>query len=96
MARPKGLTFLAREGYRRRRLVDTARILPVVGGLMFLAPILWEAGGPIALSTRVILLFTVWLALVVAAAALAPALRRALGEGAQSEPPDRPGEDPGA
>lgn len=67
--------FLARAEYRRRRLRDAARLLPVVGVLLFLMPILWH-GAPGAPGTARggIYLFVVWGALIAAAAALASAL----------------------
>ncbi len=39
--------FLARHGYRRRRIMDAARVLPVLGAFLFFVPLLWtgEGGG---------------------------------------------------
>lgn len=86
MAPTRPALFLAPAGYRRRRLTDAARLLPILGGLVFLAPLLWERGAETtSLAGRMLALFGVWLALVAAAAALAPALRRA--ETAEKEPP---------
>lgn len=41
MRRPKPPPFLEREVYRQRRLADAARLLPVLGLLLFFLPILW-------------------------------------------------------
>jgi hypothetical protein len=96
MAERRAPVFLARRSYRRRRLIDTARLLPVVGAVLFLVPLLWEAGAPGAagaLAQRAVYIFAVWFALVAAAAALSRALEpedldsseRGGGEGGESE-----------
>lgn len=143
-----GPLFLARADYRRRRLRDAARLLPVVGALLMLLPLLWQGQVPepgikpvpeqIAEQTAEpgmeqsrepgteqtaepgteqvrepgteqaaqpgtelagspgtagggLYLFAVWIALIAAAAALAPALRRgARDEGAAARLPRRP------
>lgn len=69
--------FLARRGYRLRRIRDAARLLPVAGGFLFLLPILW---GPSGNERRVtasdgIYIFMVWFGLIVAAALLSRPLR---------------------
>jgi len=64
--------FLARETYRRRRLMDAARLLPVIGLGLVLFPLLWigQGEGP---GTRlgVVYLFIVWVVLIAAAALVA-------------------------
>ncbi|MBT8474352.1 MAG: hypothetical protein HKO95_06835 [Rhodobacteraceae bacterium] len=57
--------FLARETYRRRRLMDAARILPFLGAFLFLIPLLMgtEAGT----SISKIYLFLAWLVLILLA-----------------------------
>lgn len=54
--------FLARRGYKYRRLADAARILPLGGAFLFLLPLLWSGG-----TTRkaLIYLFVIWLGLIV-------------------------------
>jgi len=77
MAERRTPVFLARRSYRRRRLIDMARLLPVVGAVLFLVPLLWESGATgatRALAQRAVYLFAVWFALVAAAAALSRAL----------------------
>ncbi|WP_234990482.1 hypothetical protein [Aquimixticola soesokkakensis] len=37
--------FLARRSYRRRRLIDAARLLPVVAGGLFFVPLIWQGAG---------------------------------------------------
>lgn len=61
--------FLARKGYRARRLTDAARLLPVAGLLLFLLPILWQPAATPAGDTASgwIYLFSVWAGLIAVA-----------------------------
>lgn len=84
MKRPKRPLFLARAPYRRRRLRDAARLLPVLGAFLLLLPLLWAPESRMSLSSGdVIYFFSVWLVLIGLAAAFAPGLRG--GEGADEE-----------
>jgi hypothetical protein len=76
MRRPGAPIFLARRSYRRRRLRDAARLLPVFGMFLFLLPILWapRTGEPRGTAMDGLYLFGVWGLLVIVAAALAPGL----------------------
>ncbi len=76
MTRPRQPRFLARQNYRRRRLIDAARLLPVVGLVLILVPILWQpAHTPEPDTARGgIYLFAVWVVLIVAALLLARVL----------------------
>lgn len=73
--------FLARTVYRRRRLRDAARLLPLVGLLLMLLPSLGRDTGSVAADA--VYLFVLWSLLIAAAAALAPGLSRAEGEADQ-------------
>jgi hypothetical protein len=77
--------------YRRRRLRDAARLLPVVGGFLFLLPILWAPGITDRSDTAPdgIYLFAVWAGLVACAAVMA----RPLSEEDRAPPPAREEED---
>lgn len=76
MARVKPPLFLARAPYRRRRLRDAARLLPVVGMFLLLVPLLWTPEAEVSLSSAdVVYFFAVWLILIGLAAAFAPGLR---------------------
>lgn len=80
MKRPQRALFLARAPYRRRRLRDAARVLPVLGLFLLLLPLLWTPDARMALSAGdVIYFFTVWLVLIALAAAFAPGLRGGSG-----------------
>lgn len=84
MRRPRRPLFLARAPYRRRRLRDAARLLPVLGLFLMLLPLLWAGASRVALvSGDVIYFFSVWLGLIGLAAAFAPGLRG--GDGADEE-----------
>jgi hypothetical protein len=77
MARLRPTLFLARASYRRRRLRDAARILPLVGAILLLFPLLWTPEARVSLSSGdVIYFFAVWVILIGFAAAFAPGLRR--------------------
>ena len=74
--------FLPRPEYRRRRLVDAARLLPVFGFFLLLLPTLWAPAVPQAndMASDGIYLFGVWAVLVGGAAWLARGLAGGLGE----------------
>ena len=67
--------FLARARYRQRRLRDALRLLPIVGGVLWLVPLLWPRGaeGP-GNATALLYVFAVWVILIVAGAVLAARL----------------------
>jgi len=69
--------FLERESYRRRRFMDAARILPIVGLVLFLLPALWRREGDPNTAGEALYLFVVWGGLILGAALLARPLRRA-------------------
>lgn len=84
MRRPRRPLFLARAPYRRRRLRDAARLLPVLGGFLLLLPLLWTSDLRMSLTSGdVIYFFAVWLGLIVVAAIFAPGLRG--GDGTDDE-----------
>ena len=68
--------FLARRSYRRRRLMDAARMLPVLGAVLILLPGLWNPAETPAPDTGRggLYLFAVWLGLIVAGALVAHGL----------------------
>jgi peptidoglycan/LPS O-acetylase OafA/YrhL len=84
MRRPRRPLFLARAPYRRRRLRDAARLLPVLGVLLLLLPLLWTPESEVTLSAGdVTYFFLVWAGLIVLAAVFAPGLRS--GDGNDEE-----------
>ena len=66
--------FLERETYRRRRIMDAARLLPILGLALFAIPLLWptpedaaSTGDPVPMSAAVLYVFGVWAGLIVLA-----------------------------
>lgn len=64
-----GPVFLEKASYRRRRIVDAVRLLPVLGMLLWAVPVLW-IHGETTNSSALIYVFGVWIALMVMAAVL--------------------------
>jgi hypothetical protein len=75
MKPPRRPLFLDPDRYRRRRLMDAARLLPVLGAFLFFLPALWrpEASGH---KTAIdgVYLFSVWAILIGIARLFAPGL----------------------
>lgn len=94
MARPRGPLFVERQSYRRRRLMDAARILPVLGFVLVLVPVLWTQGGTMGTAGQALYLFGLWVALILAAALLSRPLgrdsQRHPGAATPPEPPPNP------
>ncbi|WP_271950371.1 hypothetical protein [Ruegeria faecimaris] len=86
-ARPS--LFLERQSYRRRRLTDAARLLPILGGALIAIPLLWPRGGDAAdgvpLSSAILYIFTCWAVLIVVSVLFGFAARR-ISTGDESEP----------
>ena len=80
--------FLARESYRQRRLRDAARMLPVVGTVCWLIPLLWRRDGAAhgGTAAAVAFVFVAWLVLIVATALIA----RRIQPAAEAAPDDTP------
>ncbi|WP_136441023.1 hypothetical protein [Pacificoceanicola onchidii] len=69
--------FVERQTYRRRRIIDAARALPVLGLLLWWVPLLWALPKePTSASGALIYIFCVWVGLILGAALLILALRR--------------------
>ena len=85
--------FLARGTYRQRRLRDAARLLPVVGALLWMIPVLWPRGADGQLvSVALIYIFGVWAGLI----GLAFVLSRLLREDEDTPIPEQPAGAPDA
>jgi hypothetical protein len=67
--------FVEREAYRRRRLIDAARILPLAGLVALLMPVLWVASGGTDTAAEALYLFGLWALLIGTAGALSRPLR---------------------
>ncbi|MEM6589670.1 MAG: hypothetical protein AAF641_14580 [Pseudomonadota bacterium] len=75
MSDGKPALFVHQRTYKRRRLADAARMLPILGGLLFMIPLLWLDAASMSTATVMVYLFLVWAAL----AGLAALLSRRLG-----------------
>ena len=69
--------FLARGSYRQRRLRDAARMLPVLGLVLWLIPLMWrrEAGQTGGMAAAVTVVFVGWGLLIVLTALIVRRLR---------------------
>ena len=88
--RPHATMFLERRSYRRRRLMDALRLLPILGLMLWMLPVFWPSGpdataatGAVPMSNAVLYVFVVWIVLIVMAFVLWRALWRIM-------PPDAP------
>lgn len=90
--------FLERDSYRRRRLADISRLLPLIGVVLLLVPLLWTGAGapavsagdvaPLPMSRAITYIFAVWALLIIAAMLFATAARRWGAEsGEETAPP---------
>lgn len=77
MRPPRRPQFVAPRIYRHRRLMDAARLLPVLGTVLMLVPILQPPAEGATRSTAMdgIYLFAVWALLILSARLLAPRLQ---------------------
>lgn len=87
--------FLERQRYRLRRIMDAVRLLPVIGVVLWMTPLLWPARGApsadrVTTSEALLYIFAVWCALIAATALLWARLRTA------PEDVDAPLDDAGA
>ncbi|GGF57732.1 hypothetical protein GCM10011402_07160 [Paracoccus acridae] len=68
--------FLERASFRRRRLGDAARVLPVLAACLILVPVWWMPA-EVSFAWGAVWLFGTWAVLIAAVWALHRALRRA-------------------
>jgi hypothetical protein len=80
--KPRPPLYLARQSYRRRRMMDASRLLPFFGLVLILMPLVWQPEGATAPATSGagVYLFVVWFGLILAAAGLARGLGPALDD----------------
>lgn len=71
---PPNRLFLERRGYIQRRVIDGAKLLPIVGLVLFMVPLIWPRTGDsstVATSNSTIYIFFIWLSLIALGAILA-------------------------
>lgn len=71
-----GSEFVERALYRRRRLVDGLRLLPVLGAGLFMMPALILGNASASTAMRLTYFFVCWIALIGLCAMLVRLLRR--------------------
>lgn len=76
---PRPPKFLARRSYRRRRMIDAVRVLPLLAAFLFFIPVLWRPSETPEPDTARggIYVFAMWTALILAALILSKLLERA-------------------
>lgn len=84
MSRNKPAIFVQQRTYKRRRMADAARLLPIVGGILFMIPLLWIHAGSMSTARVMIYLFVIWAGL----AGVAGVLSHRLGP-EEDQPEDR-------
>ena len=89
MSPERSPVFLERRSYRRRRVADAARLLPVAGGILLCVPLVWRGGASGGTVAAIIYVFGLWALLVAVSAFLS---RNLCG----SEEGDATGDDAGA
>ena len=93
MTPPRSPLFLERSSYRRRRILDAARLLPLLGVALFALPLLWvkpdavgHATAAVPTSSALLYIFSVWAGLILLAFLFDLAAR---GWGARAPAPPR-------
>jgi hypothetical protein len=92
MSEPRGPLFLGRGSYRRRRMADAARLLPLLGVVLMGVPLLWRHDGSAeapATSQAIIYLFGAICLLVV----LCRVITRRLAVGTEDDSEGTGGDD---
>ena len=84
MSRETGRMFLDRRMYRRRRVADAARLMPILGAVLFVLPLTWQGqeGAPVSTTGVMVYLFGIWAVLAVVSGLIS----RRLGEDVGSRP----------
>ena len=72
---PRRPLFLEKAHYRRSRAMDAARILPVVGFVLLLLPILWTGNASIGITQAAVFIFGLWGVMIAGAMVLSRLLR---------------------
>lgn len=83
MSRRREPLFLERQSYRRRRVKDLARLVPVLGLFIFLLPLLGGPDGISRTAANLVYFFLAWFILIVMAWAIS---RQLCSEGLDGTP----------
>lgn len=90
MNEPSRPLFVAQATYRARRTKDAARLLPLLGGILFvgLLPLIRSKGHDGAISGSILFMFGAWVFLILLAGLLARPLHRIGREDSETSTPD--------
>lgn len=80
--------FHEKRTYRQRRVMDAAKVTPVLAIFIFCIPLIWPQDGPAAVSsaTALIYIFTSWAVLIALTWWLSRALRPSMDDRTDDEP----------
>lgn len=78
MSERRKAVFLERRLYRRHRLMDWVRVLPFIGFVLWMTPLLWDhpLDAPVRTAGATIYIFLVWLLLILLSGGSAWLLKR--------------------
>jgi hypothetical protein len=70
--------FHEKRTYRRRRLMDAARVVPIFAAVLWAVPMLWPQSGEDRVSSAgaLVYIFIVWVCVIVITGAISRGLRR--------------------
>ena len=79
--------FHEKRTYRQRRVMDAARVMPILAIFLWCLPLVWPQTGEDAVSsaTALIYIFVVWGLVIVLAWGLSRALRHAMDDGTDGD-----------
>ncbi|SMD11702.1 hypothetical protein [Primorskyibacter flagellatus] len=74
---PRPTIFVEKQTYRMRRIMDAARLVPLLGVVLFAIPLLWPRGPDMGIMTSrtILYLFGVWVVLILVTMRLSYVLR---------------------
>lgn len=84
-------SFLEKRSYRRRRMMDGLRLLPVLALWLFMVPLLWPGASArltatgVTLSSALVYIFAVWCGLIALCACLSMVQIRQDGPASQDQ-----------
>ena len=85
------LVFLERQAYKRRRMRDLARAVPIIGAVLLSIPLLWNRAAPggegATTSQALVYVFAVWVFLIGLAALISRVVK---SDALKQKPADPP------
>jgi|TARA_R110002110_G_scaffold194876_1_gene404010 hypothetical protein len=85
------LVFLERQAYKRRRMRDLARAVPIIGAVLLSIPLLWTRAAPggegATTSQALVYVFAVWVFLIGLAALISRVVK---SDALKQKPADPP------